>query len=492
MSAITGIMSANDQTVKFNAAIKKLKHRGEERLIDYRLGNRRLLAAELCRAGHGEDVTSKEADAPILLFSGKIQNADRLRKSLKHKDYSVLPDDRSLLLALYNEQREGFLSELEGNYAFAIYDPKRGWLIVRDLLGRMPLYICTNEETFCFASELKGIRELSADFIEFPPGSFYSSEKGFVKIKGKDRKAPVMEGERAQLDEIRQLLLRATETMVDGEESVGVYLSGGLDSSIVAALASRTKEGIDTFSVGVEGSPDIKYARICSDFIRSCHREYAYTKEEMLEVLPEVIWHLESYDVGLVRSGIANYFLARIASGRIETALSGEGADELFLGYDYLKDLSPELLKKETEKMLGSLHNTGLQRGDRISAAFGIQALTPFLDEGLIEMALHIPASVRQMEGKPEKWMLKEAFLGWIPDEIRNRKKKKFSVGAGSSQIISRVADEKISDREWEGESLTISGHPLNSKEELMYYRLFRDFFPEPACDRTVGHTRHL
>ena len=127
-----------------------------------------------------------------------------------------------------------------------------------------------------------------------------------------------------------------------------------------------------------------------------------------------------------------------------------------------------------------------------MSAAFGIQALTPFLDEGFIEMALQIPAAVRQMEGKPEKWMLKEAFQGLIPDEIRNRKKNKFSVGAGSSRLISQVANEKISDKEWEEERVTLSGHPLISKEELVYYRIFREYFPELACDKAVGHTRHL
>ena len=333
---------------------------------------------------------------------------------------------------------------------------------------------------------------MTAEFTEFPPGHYYSSHKGFVKVEDSGRNFQSINRERDLQEEIRHLLLQSTELMIQGEDSVGIYLSGGLDSSIVAALASRVKKGIPTFSVGVKGSPDLKHARICSDFIGSSHQEYVYTKEEMLDVLPEVIWHLESYDAGLVRSSIANYFLARISSEHIKTALSGEGADELFLGYDYLAKLSPEQLEGESERMLGSLHNTGLQRGDRMSAAFGIQALTPFLDESLIRMALQIPVTERQMPDKPEKWMLKDAFAGWIPDEVRNRKKNKFSVGAGSSRIISQVADEKITDKEWEQERFSISGHPLISKEELMYYRIFREYFPELACDRAVGHTSHL
>lgn len=492
MSAIAAIMSVTDQTEKFQRAIKKMKHRGEERIIDYHSGKQRLMAADFSRGRVNRIPVTDPVATPFLLFSGKLLNTDRLRKSIMGMQNRDLSEDPSLILALYEEQGEAFLQELEGNYAFALYEPEKGWLIARDSLGRMPLYISANADKFCFASEIKGIRELTADFDEFPPGHYYSSNKGFVKVEDSGRNFRAIHREMDLQEEIRHLLLQSTEFMVRGEESVGIYLSGGLDSSIVAALASRVRKGIPTFSVGVKGSPDLKHARICSNFIGSSHQEYAYTKEEMLDVLPEVIWHLESYDAGLVRSGIANYFLARISSEHIETALSGEGADELFLGYDYLAKLSPKLLEGESERMLGSLHNTGLQRGDRMSAAFGIQALTPFLDESLIRMALQIPVTERQMPGKPEKWMLKDAFQGWIPDEVRNRKKNKFSVGAGSSRIISQVADERISDKELEQERFSISGHPLISKEELMYYRIFREYFPELACDRTVGHTSHL
>ena len=492
MSAIAAIMSVTDQTEKFQRAIKKMKHRGEERIIDYQWGNQRLMAADFSRGRMNRTSAADAVATPFLLFSGKLLNTNRLRKSITGKENRKRSGDPSLILALYEEQGEAFLQELEGHYAFALYDPEKGWLIARDSLGRMPLYISANMDNFCFASEMKGIREMTAEFTEFPPGHYYSSHKGFVKVEDSGRNFQSINRERDLQEEIRHLLLQSTELMIRGEDSVGIYLSGGLDSSIVAALASRVKKGIPTFSVGVKGSPDLKHARICSDFIGSSHQEYVYTKEEMLDVLPEVIWHLESYDAGLVRSSIANYFLARISSEHIKTALSGEGADELFLGYDYLAKLSPEQLEGESERMLGSLHNTGLQRGDRMSAAFGIQALTPFLDESLIRMALQIPVTERQMLDKPEKWMLKDAFAGWIPDEVRNRKKNKFSVGAGSSRIISQVADEKITDKEWEQERFSISGHPLISKEELMYYRIFREYFPELACDRAVVHTSHL
>ena len=492
MSAIAAIMSGTGQTEKFQRAIKRMKHRGKERILDYQWGNQRLMAADFSRERVNRISVTGDVATPFLLFSGKLLNTDRLRKSVKDLKNRDISEDPSLILALYEDQGEAFLQELEGNYAFALYDSEKGWLIVRDSLGRMPLYISANEDNFCFASDMKGIRELTADFTEFPPGHFYSSGKGFVKIEESKKLFQSMNNEMNLQEEIRCLLLQSTESMIHGEESVGVYLSGGLDSSIVAAMTCRLMKDLPTYSVGVKGSPDLKHARICSDFIGSAHQEYAYTKEEMLDALPEVIWHLESYDAGLVRSGIANYFLARISSEQIKTALSGEGADELFLGYDYLANLSPEQLEGESERMLSSLHNTGLQRGDRMSAAFGIQALTPFLDENLIKMALQIPVTERQMPGKPEKWMLKDAFRGWIPDEVRNRKKNKFSVGAGSSRIISQVADERITDKEWEQERFSISGHPLISKEELMYYRIFREYFPEMACDRAVGYSNHL
>jgi asparagine synthase (glutamine-hydrolysing) len=494
MYAIAGMMSAKDQAEKFTAGINQMKHRGREQIVYRQLGNQWLRVAEFGRGISSPDSDLEEMGFPFIVFSGKLSNREDLKNRLRNKKPENLSADRSLILALYEEQGEEFISLLEGSFAFAIFDQEKGWLIARDSLGRMPLYISTSQDPFCFASEMKTIREMTPDFIEFPSGSFYTPERGFRETQRRIKKrGTVIKGSgEEQMAEIRRLLLQSTETMMDGEESVGVYLSGGLDSSIIAALASEKRPGIPTFSVGIKGSADLKHARLCRDFIGSSHQEYIYTKEEMLEVLPEVIRQLESYDAGLVRSAVANYFLARISSGHIRTALSGEGADELFLGYDYLLKLPPDQLEGESERLLESLHNTGLQRGDRMSAAFGIQALTPFLDEGFFEMALQIPAAVRQMEGKPEKWMLKEAFQGLIPDEIRNRKKNKFSVGAGSSRLISQVANEKISDKEWEEERVTLSGHPLISKEELVYYRIFREYFPELACDKAVGHTRHL
>lgn len=427
-----------------------------------------------------------------IAFSGKLFNAPALRELLKETKIQDFRDDGELIFALYQELGAGLLSHLDGVYAFALYDEKHGWLICRDPLGNEPLYISESKGQISLASEIKGIRELSAEYREFPIGSYYSSLEGWKEIP-QSRVQPIfLTGEREIQTELQRLLAHAVDRMMGDENSVGVYLSGGLDSSIIAALATKQRKGLQTFSVGMDGSDDLIHARICAEYLGTDHQEYRYDLEEMLAVLPKVIYHLESYDAALVRSAVANYFLARLAGGQIQEVLSGEGADELFLGYEYLMDLSPSEVERESESLLQSLHHTALQRGDRMSQAFGIRPYTPFLDREVVRFARSIPAAIKLKAGKQEKWILREAFQGFLPESILYRTKKKFSAGAGSSQVLAQFAEDSISEEVWNRERITETGRPIASKEELLYYRLFKEYYPERSAELILGHTEHI
>lgn len=448
-------------------AVERLRHRGAVSLEDVK-------------------------NATWIAFSGKLFNTPALRELLKETNIRDFREDGDLICALYQELGAGFLPHLDGVYAFALYDEKYKWLICRDPLGNEPLYISESEGQISLASEIKGIRELSAEYREFPIGSYYSSLEGWKKIPQPSVQPTLITEEREIQMELQRLLGNAVDQMMGDGNSVGVYLSGGLDSSIIAALATKKRKGLQTFSVGMEGSDDLIHARICAEYLGTDHQEYRYDLKEMLTVLPKVIYHLESYDAALVRSAVANYFLARLAGGRIQEVLSGEGADELFLGYEYLIDLSPSEVERESDALLQSLHHTALQRGDRMSQAFGIRPYTPFLDREVVRFARSIPASIKRKAEKQEKWILREAFQGLLPESILYRTKKKFSAGAGSSQLLAQVAEDSISEEAWKRERVTETGRPITSKEELLYYRLFKEYFPERSAELILGHTEYI
>ncbi|NLT46906.1 MAG: asparagine synthetase B [Clostridiales bacterium] len=457
---------------------------------------------------------SNENDSMRILFSGRLWNTSEIRKKLKRKHHFSSDLDGEAVLHLYEEVGEKCVHSLEGAYAFVVYPTKHEINVVedagkdvngeanrifiaRDPLGVKPLYISEDDEKVCVASEFKALSEIAPDFQEFPIGSYYQAgdqaqvEDRFVRFHSFSAQEPITTFNDAKSG-IQKLLTNAVRKRIDRSRPFGVYLSGGLDSSIIAALTAREWEGVDSFAVGVEGSEDLLHARMCAKHLGTKHHEYIYTLEEMLEVLPTVIYHLESYDAALVRSSVPNYFLARMAAEPDKVVLSGEGADELFCGYPYMKSLSEEERESEAFHLLETLHSTGLQRGDRMAAAFGMEARVPFLDLDLIQFALRIPDSMMYGPAGEEKWVLRKAFSHMLPREITGRKKKKFSIGAGSSDLMRRAAEERISDEEFTRHRETTAGHRLKSKEDLFYYRIFHEFYPQKAAEETVSFSRSL
>jgi asparagine synthase (glutamine-hydrolysing) len=328
----------------------------------------------------------------------------------------------------------------------------------------------------CFASEVKGLLVMTRDVHELPPGHSYDGKR--MERYFRPRKLPVTwdPPEMIALKLRRRLEIAVAKYNENGD--VGVWLSGGLDSSTLAALANRYFHPFHTFTAGVTGAPDLEYAQAVADFIHSEHHMVTVTIEDMLAILPEVIYHLESFDVWLVRSSILNYLVARLAANYVPAVFSGEGGDELFAGYEYLKSLDPTDLPDELLDITLRLHNTALQRVDRCASAHGTVAHVIFLDPAVVDYALRIPSKYKLYNGV-EKWILRQAVGDILPATIVERSKSKFWEGAGVQDRMAQYAKTHITDHDFSRERSLPNGWTLHSKEELHYYRIFREHFGE-------------
>ncbi len=270
---------------------------------------------------------------------------------------------------------------------------------------------------------------------------------------------------------------------------LGAWLSGGLDSSALAALAMAEAGSLHTFSAGLRDAPDLQFARAVASHIRSDHHELTLDLEQLLSALPQVIYHLESFDALLVRSSIANFLVARMAADYVSEVFSGEGADELLAGYAYLKALAADELPRELLDISSRLHNTALQRVDRCAAAHGTDAHLPFLHPAVVDLALRMPVSFK-IHQNVEKWILREAMKGRLPESVLTRTKAKFWEGAGISTMLQAYADAQISDADFNRERTLANGWTLLSKEELMYYRLFREQLGDMDTLQWMGRSK--
>jgi asparagine synthase (glutamine-hydrolysing) len=368
----------------------------------------------------------------------------------------------------------GMVEDRASNQHYALAREANGRpLLERDALGIVPLYYGRREDgALCFASEVKGLLEATKDVHEFPPGCRYDGEK-YERYFALTEHAPLTEATDRIATELRSCLEKAVQKRIRSEE-IGCYLSGGLDSSIMAALARPHVRKLWTVAAGVAGAPDLVHAREVADFLQSDHHEVIVTLEDMLRILPDVIWHLESFDALLVRSSIMHYLASQRISQYAAEAFSGEGGDELFAGYAYLKDLPREHLAAELINITNRLHNTALQRVDRCAAAYGLRAHVCFLDPDIVDYAFQIPIDLKLHEGV-EKWILREAVSDILPKRVLNRTKAKFWEGAGVQDILAEYAGSAISDADFASERTLPNAWVLGGKEELLYYRLFRE-----------------
>lgn len=395
-----------------------------------------------------------------------------------------------------SQQEDGLLADQDhvvrdyaGESHFSLAYPwQKSFFLKRDPLGVAPLYYGkTNQGVLCFASEVKALLPLTREITELLPGTSYDGEqvRRYFRLELLDALVDPPEILAVQL---KGLLLEAVQRCIKGNK-MGSWLSGGLDSSALAAIARPLVSTLHTFSVGFSDSEDILAARQVAQYLKTDHHELLVNEEDLISILPEVIYHLESFDALLVRSSLTNYLVAKISSDFVDEVLSGEGGDELFGGYEYLKSFSLEDLPQELVEISGCLHNTALQRVDRSASAHGIVAHVRFLDPDVVDFALRIPPQYKIKNGE-EKWILRAALQGMLPEAILHRPKSKFWQGAGINDRLASYADSKISDSDFLKNTRLPNDWILNSKEEFLYYQIFKEHFGEFENLAWMGRTK--
>jgi asparagine synthase (glutamine-hydrolysing) len=493
MCGIVASYGNNDEDL-VRGKMDRIAHRGPEgrglsRIGDCLLGHLRLAIVDI--AGGGQPMLNERGDLAVA-FNGEVYNHLELRRRLEARKAFRSRSDTEVLLHCYEDEGEDMLDGLDGMFAIALAGPS-GLLLARDPLGIKPLYYGRKGSAFLAASELKafpdmdGLRMLPAGHAMYAFGEPWRFARPFPPLE------PLVSPPLAEiLQEIRRRLDEAVVKRLMGDVPVGVYLSGGLDSSLVAALMRPHTVELHSFATGMEGSPDLAADRRAARFLGTEHHELVYSADDVEEALPEVIRHLESFDAPLVRSAVPMYFVSRLASESVKVVLSGEGADELFAGYAYLAGMGDgESLRGELADITVGLQDTKLQRADRMSMAHGLEARVPFLARSLVRYVSRLPpALLGQRPDRPEKWLPREACRGLVPPEILERKKMKFSEGAGSSEVILERGESSIGLEEFERERTVAPGLTLRSPEELYYFRIWREAMGPSLSPSLVGRTK--
>jgi asparagine synthase (glutamine-hydrolysing) len=502
MCGICGIWKKENASLSdLETMMQGLTHRGPDDSGIYKnnlgmLGHRRL---SIMDPKEGKQPIFNEDKSLAVLANGEIYNFPELYKKLQKTHRFRTKNDSEALVHLFEDYGAGMLDYIEGMFAFCITDGNDIFL-ARDQVGIKPLYYQElPNDGFFFSSELKNIAGYEGVIHEFPPGAYYRSGKGFKDFHSfeysHEEIREYIDGVHQQFKKesdriahfssiIKDTLCRAVEKRLMSDVPLGSFLSGGLDSSIIAAVAAQRIPHMHTFSVGRTGSSDLPAARTVSEHIGSMHHEYILTEDEVIEKLPEIIYSLESFDQDLVRSAIPCYFTSRLASDYVKVILTGEGADELFGGYTYYKDIEDDrILEEELVRSVSSLHNLNLQRVDRLTMAHSIEGRVPFLDLEVIELSLKIPAEYKlERETMMEKWILRKAFDYLLPEQIVWRKKEQFDEGSGIADLMTSAVEKRFSDSDAETHKKGNRDIFLRSKEEVFYHKLFTEVFHDPAA----------
>lgn len=456
----------------------------------------------------GQPLYSKDRKL-VLAVNGEIYNHREIRKHFEGKYEFLTQSDCEVILALYREKGPNFLEDLNGIFAFALYDIENNrFLIGRDHIGIIPLYQGWDKDgAYYVASELKALEGYCNKIEEFLPGQyFYSSDSQPTQWYHRDwMEYDNVKDNTSSVETLRKALEDAVERQLMSDVPYGVLLSGGLDSSIISAVAKkfaarRIESGnkeeawwprLHSFAIGLEGSPDLAAARKVAEHIGSIHHEIHYTVQEGLDAIRDVIYHIETYDVTTVRASTPMYLLARyIKSMGVKMVLSGEGADEIFGGYLYFhKAPNAREFHEETVRKLGKLHLYDCLRANKSLAAWGVEGRVPFLDKEFLDVAMRLnPRDKMACNGKIEKHILREAFQDYLPKEIAWRQKEQFSDGVGYSWIdsLKAIANEKVSDEQMENVQYRFPINPPMTKEEYVYRSIFSELFPSDSAARCV------
>jgi asparagine synthase (glutamine-hydrolysing) len=504
MCGIAGCFGSQDEQT-INRMLDALVHRGpNDRGIHVNgnsvWGHTRLSIVDVA---HGHQPILNENKSIGVIANGEIYNfktiRDRLQKSYSFQTHS----DSEVILALYEERGPDGVRELDGMFAFALFDKNRDtFMLARDPIGIKPLYYGYRDSIMYFTSELGAMSLAGVDEVhEFPPGHYYTPTSGFMRYYR------LPEVDIRPLTEVKSIGWRIRETftravkkrlLADPQVPVGSFCSGGLDSSIVAAIAAREIPHLHTFVVGMRDekgneSDDFKAARLAAKHIDSTHHELAFSEDEYYEALHRVIHKLESYDPSLVRCAVPCYFTCKLAADYVTVVLTGEGADELFAGYHYMKHFPLAKVNEEGRRCTANLHNINLQRADRMGMYFNLELRVPFLDKEMVDLAMKISPELKIKEqpdgSKIEKWIFRQAFAesGLLPDKILWRYKVQYTQGAGCESLGEKLAEKVIDDEELARLKHDNPLAVINSKEAALYFKIFRQYHPQDSILKSIG-----
>jgi len=466
-------------------------------------------------AGGSQPLRSDDGEL-VLAVNGEIYNHRELEKQLAQPYAFQTGSDCEVINALYRESSDvgAWLNRLNGIFAFALWDRSaQRYLIARDPFGVCPLYWGHDSHgRVCVASEMKALADTCPDVAQFPPGHYYDSAIGeLVRYYVKPwRDYAATEGVTVSAQELREAFERAVHRQLMSDVPYGVLLSGGLDSSLVAACAARFARRrieeddqaeawwprLHSFAIGLEGSPDLAAAEVAAQALDTVHHGFKYTFEEGLDALPEVIRHIETYDVTTIRASTPMFLLARrIKAMGVKMVLSGEGSDEIFGGYLYFhKAPNAREFHAETIRKLDALHNYDCLRANKAMMAWGVEPRVPFLDVEFLDVAMRMDAQAKMAQVGPgggkriEKAVLREAFEGYLPESILWRQKEQFSDGVGYGWIdgLKAHAEAQVSDRVFAAAASRFRINPPSTKEAYFYRHIFEQYFPSAACAETV------
>ena len=515
MCGIVGIFDIKEQSSELrNKALRmsqKIRHRGPDWSGIY-CGGHAILCHErlsIVDPQSGKQPLYSPDGRQVLAVNGEIYNHQAIRQATAADYEYQTGSDCEVILALYRAHGIHFLEQLSGIFAFALYDEERDeYLIARDPIGVIPLYIGHDADGKTYvASELKALEGFCDEYEPFLPGHYLYSREGVMRRwytrDWMDYEAVKDNG--ADIDSLRVGLQEAVKRQLMSDVPYGVLLSGGLDSSIISAIAQkfaarRVEDGgqtgawwprLHSFAVGLKGAPDLEKARLVAEHIGTVHHEINYTIQEGLDALRDVIYFTETYDVTTVRASTPMYLLARvIKSMGIKMVLSGEGADEVFGGYLYFhKAPNAKAFHEETVRKLSKLHLYDCLRANKSLAAWGVEGRVPFLDKEFLDVAMRLNPQLKMCPGQTmEKKIVREAFAHMLPSEVAWRQKEQFSDGVGYSWIdtLKQITSERVSDEQMAHASERFPINPPRCKEEYFYRSIFAEHFPSESAARSV------
>ena len=516
MCGIVGIFDIKEQSSELrNKALRmsqKIRHRGPDWSGIY-CGGHAILCHErlsIVDPQSGKQPLYSPDGRQVLAVNGEIYNHQAIRQATAADYEYQTGSDCEVILALYRAHGIHFLEQLSGIFAFALYDEERNeYLIARDPIGVIPLYIGHDADGKTYvASELKALEGFCDEYEPFLPGHYLYSREGVMRRwytrDWMDYEAVKDNG--ADIDSLRVGLQEAVKRQLMSDVPYGVLLSGGLDSSIISAIAQkfaarRVEDGgqtgawwprLHSFAVGLKGAPDLEKARLVAEHIGTVHHEINYTIQEGLDALRDVIYFTETYDVTTVRASTPMYLLARvIKSMGIKMVLSGEGADEIFGGYLYFhKAPSARAFHEETVRKLGKLHWYDCLRANKSLSAWGVEGRVPFLDRDFLDIAMRLNPKAKMCPGQEiEKKILRQAFADLLPEEIAWRQKEQISDGVGYSWIdtLKRITTEQVSDEQMAHAAERFPIHTPLCKEEYFYRSIFEEHFPSRSAALSVN-----